>query len=172
MYRIVAVVSLPQTAFTATGAGVKSSVLFLKKNTAEQTKKIKNTKQELQDSIKKQQRYYVALDALEEEKENELTRLKEKELDALRNPENINAYKLGAKEVSDRYAERVEELRYRLIEIYEERKGKMIDDYNIFMAMAEDIGYDATGRTTKINELDVITTELAHFIEAIEGGKE
>ena len=31
IFRIVAVVSLPQTAFTATGAGVKSSILFLRK---------------------------------------------------------------------------------------------------------------------------------------------
>jgi len=36
-YRIVAVVSLPQTAFTATGAGVKSSVLFLRKYSANKT---------------------------------------------------------------------------------------------------------------------------------------
>lgn len=39
LYRIVAVVSLPQTAFTNTGAGVKSSVLFLKKYTGTETKK-------------------------------------------------------------------------------------------------------------------------------------
>jgi type I restriction-modification system DNA methylase subunit len=30
-FRIVAIVSMPQTAFTATGAGVKSSVMFLRK---------------------------------------------------------------------------------------------------------------------------------------------
>jgi len=36
MYRIVAVVSMPQTAFSATGAGVKSSVLFLRKHKKKQ----------------------------------------------------------------------------------------------------------------------------------------
>ena len=35
-YRIVAVVSLPQTAFMHTGAGVKSSVLFLRKLSSKQ----------------------------------------------------------------------------------------------------------------------------------------
>src|SRR5690606_36089956 len=40
-YRIVSVVSMPQTAFSATGAGVKSSVLFLKKHTKAHTQKLK-----------------------------------------------------------------------------------------------------------------------------------
>jgi type I restriction enzyme M protein len=39
MYRIVAVVSMPQTAFSATGAGVKSSVLFLRKHKKSKPKK-------------------------------------------------------------------------------------------------------------------------------------
>jgi type I restriction enzyme M protein len=47
MYRIVAVVSMPQTAFSATGAGVKSSVLFLRKHKAKQTEKISNQKAKL-----------------------------------------------------------------------------------------------------------------------------
>jgi hypothetical protein len=40
------------------------------------------------------------------------------------------------------------------------------------MAIAEDIGYDATGRSTKNNELEVVAKELSRFIEAIEGGEE
>lgn len=43
-YRIVAVVSLPQTAFQATGAGVKSSVLFLRKHSQSKTEKIQGQK--------------------------------------------------------------------------------------------------------------------------------
>ena len=66
----------------------------------------------------------------------------------------------------------MEEIRYRLSEIYEERRRKALDDYNIFMAIAEDIGYDATGRTTKTNELDPIASELARFIKAIEEDRE
>ena len=39
------------------------------------------------------------------------------------------------------------------------------------MAIAEDIGYDATGRQTKTNELEGIAGELKRFIDAIEGSK-
>ena len=52
MFRIVAVISMPQTAFQATGAGVKTSVLFLKKHTAQATENIKNKKTKIKDEIK------------------------------------------------------------------------------------------------------------------------
>ncbi len=50
-------------------------------------------------------------------------------------------------------------------------KGKALDDYDIFMAIAEDIGYDATGKETDNNELDVITPDLTNFINSIESGE-
>ena len=40
------------------------------------------------------------------------------------------------------------------------------------MAIAEDIGYDATGKETGKNELPKISKELARFIQAIEAGDE
>ena len=45
-------------------------------------------------------------------------------------------------------------------------------DEDIFMAIADDIGFDATGKPTKVNELDEIGAELAKFINAAaeEGG--
>jgi type I restriction enzyme M protein len=43
-----------------------------------------------------------------------------------------------------------------------------MDDYDIFMAIAKDIGYDATGRETKINELTEIGNALREFIAEIE----
>jgi restriction endonuclease S subunit len=55
---------------------------------------------------------------------------------------------------------------------YGEEKQKVIEDYPIFMAIAEDIGYDATGKPTNNNELDFIGEELARFIESIESGKD
>ena len=68
LYRLVAVVSLPQTAFTATGAGVKSSVLFLKKHTAKETKRMRDTKQALKDSIREEESFIQRLDTIEREK--------------------------------------------------------------------------------------------------------
>jgi type I restriction enzyme M protein len=50
------------------------------------------------------------------------------------------------------------------------RRRRDLPDYEIFMAIAEDIGYDATGRETKTNELEPIAKELSRFIHAIEEG--
>ena len=52
-YRIVAVVSMPQTAFAHTGAGVKSSVLFLRKWSEKTTDKIENKKVGIEIQLKK-----------------------------------------------------------------------------------------------------------------------
>jgi type I restriction-modification system DNA methylase subunit len=173
LFRIVAVVSLPQTAFTATGAGVKSSVLFLKKFTAAQTKNMRDTKQALKDSIRKQEHFMSALYALEQDKKKELLELLKLPDFAgmtkadIRQTEN---YKEKSKDINERFANKVEDIRYRLSEIYDERRRRALPDYEIFMAIAEDIGYDATGRLTKTNELEAIAVELERFIEAIEEG--
>ena len=37
-------------------------------------------------------------------------------------------------------------------------------DEDVFMAIAEDIGFDATGKQTKVNELEGISDALAQFI--------
>ncbi|MBS1647486.1 MAG: hypothetical protein JST67_09120 [Bacteroidetes bacterium] len=46
-------------------------------------------------------------------------------------------------------------------------KQTALDDYPIFMTIAEDIGYGATGRSTGNNELIEIGKELAKFIAHI-----
>ena len=48
------------------------------------------------------------------------------------------------------------------------KKQQSLTDYQIFMAIAEDIGYDATGRNTGNNELEYIAKELKRFIIHIE----
>lgn len=173
-YRIVAVVSLPQTAFTATGAGVKSSVLFLKKLTAAQTKRMQDTKQALKDSIASTGKLEQNLERIEREKKAALLTLGQQtefaKLDVKVRRQN-EAYSAAAKGISDRFAAQVDELRFKLLERYEERRSQDLIDYDIFMAIADDIGYDATGRTTKINELEPITVELARFIQALEGNE-
>ena len=45
-----------------------------------------------------------------------------------------------------------------------------VSDYEIYMAIAEDIGYDATGRPTATNELEAVAEELSRFIAHIETG--
>lgn len=75
-YRIVAVISMPQTAFQATGAGVKSSVLFLKKHTAEMTEKIQNQKTGLQDSIKEKNNFLRQLQQIDRAKTRHINNLR------------------------------------------------------------------------------------------------
>jgi type I restriction enzyme M protein len=173
-FRIVAVISLPQTAFNATGAGVKSSILFLKKHTLGQTKQMRDTKQKLKDKISVKEKFAQNLEKLDREKKKELGALgKLSEFEKLdpKARRNNDAFANAAKEISDRYNQQAEELRERLIEIYEESCRKELPDYDVFMAIADDIGYDAVGRPTKINELDAITIELASFIQFIEREK-
>jgi type I restriction enzyme M protein len=66
---------------------------------------------------------------------------------------------VGAYKISEEYTGQLDDLRYRLAEVFEERRRKDLPDYDIFMAIAEEIGYDATGRETKTNELETIATE-------------
>ncbi len=173
LYRIVAVVSLPQTAFQSTGAGVKSSVLFVKKHSAAVTEQIRQQKTALQDSILAENDYPEQLRRIELEKKNHI-----KEQRGFDNPAKLSgkaltssqAFKDWKKEVNAEYKERVDALKESLTEQYLERKRQTLDDYPVFMAIAEDIGYDATGKPTGRNELDMIGSELARFIEAIEKG--
>ncbi len=71
-YRIIAVVSMPQTAFTATGAGVKSSVLFLKKNSLKETENSVSAKDKLKQSILTEEKYFKRVSVFILEKEEKV----------------------------------------------------------------------------------------------------
>lgn len=170
MYRIVAVVSMPQTAFSATGAGVKSSVLFLKKHKDKQSEKISNQKAKLKEQVKTDNKYIATVEKWEKEKTDAIKKL---EADAkAKNPkankkeisEMIQADKSAVQSV---FTDKVNLLKEELTEKYFLAKQIALDDYPIFMAIAEDIGYDATGRNTNNNELIEIGKELSKFIAHI-----
>ena len=171
-FRIVAVVSLPQTAFSATGAGVKCSVLFLKKYPVAHTQSIQNKKNQLQEEIKKNEKYWDKRNMLEEQRNTDIKSLK-----GFDYPEDMDykeliksdEYKVWKAKINAEYKDKIDVLKERLMEEYTARKKEILDEYPIFMAIAEDIGYDATGRPTENNELDLIGDELAKFIQAIGG---
>ena len=52
---------------------------------------------------------------------------------------------------------------------YKAAAAASFPDEDIFMAIADDIGFDATGKPTKVNELDEIGAELAKFISKERG---
>lgn len=78
LFRIVAVVSLPQTAFTSTGAGVKSSVLFLRKHKQRVAEKISNTKAKLKEQIKSDNKFLKTIEKWEKEKNESIKELEKK----------------------------------------------------------------------------------------------
>lgn len=167
LYRIVAVVSMPQTAFTATGAGVKSSVLFLRKNRQKQTEKITELKFKLQNQIKSDNNFLKTVEQWEKEKNDSIKLLektaKEKNPDAGKK-EIAELIKQEKIKLQQTFTDKVNLFKEELTEKYFAAKQKTLDDYPIFMAIAEDIGYDATGRYTGKNELTEISHELAKFI--------
>lgn len=165
-YRIVAVVSLPQTAFTATGAGVKSSVLFLRKYSAKHTKKLQDLKISLQDAVKKDAQYKQTIEKIEKTKKATLDQAVGFAYEGdLKEAKKTDAYKTWKAEKTAEFTEQINELKEQLEADYAQRKQTQLPDYPIFMAIAEDIGYDATGKPTGTNELGAIGAELARFIE-------
>lgn len=169
-FRIVAVVSMPQTAFSATGAGVKSSVLFLKKHTLKRTEQICNQKIKIQDTLKDENQYLQQIKKINADKKEHINLLKgfdnSQQLEGKALTDS-KAYKEWKKEVNTEYKEKVDTLKEELTEKFVISKQKTLEDYPIFMAIAEDIGYDATGKPTNNNELDFIGDDLTRFISEV-----
>ena len=169
-FRIVAVVSMPQTAFAANGAGVKSSVLFLKKWTDEQSQKIRDSRQKLKEKVKSEANYKATIEKWEAEKkkilknhtgfDNTTGKTDKKEI------EKTEAFKAWKQQITDQYSQNVSELKEQLEERLAELQKEIID-YPIFMAIADEIGYDATGKETAVNDLEMIGTELKKFINSL-----
>ncbi len=170
-YRIIAVISLPQTTFSANGAGVKSSVMFLRKWSKGKTEQIISNQEKLQNELKTANKYVETIENWEKEKkerlkkhdgfENNTGKTDRKEIEA------TDAFKNWKKELTDLYNQKVSNLKDKLQALYDEKIAKLQDDYDIFMAIAEEIGYDATGRVTPVNELDTIAPELERYINYI-----
>ena len=170
-FRIVAVVSLPQDAFKANGAGVKSSVLFLKKWTNKQSRKIKDTKLKIQEHIKSDAKYIATVQHWEKEKKDIIKEYRGFEnKTGLTNKKEIEKAKEfieWKKQITEQYNQKTADFKEQLEERYKSMRKTEMEDYPIFMAIAEQIGYDATGKDTPVNELEMIGKELKKFIESI-----
>ena len=171
-FRIVAVISMPQTAFSANGAGVKSSVLFLKKWSLKEKEEIAHTKLNIQKNLLKDSNYI----SLRHTWDNEIKKKQKQKAEEIKKTHNITItdakkteeyIEWNTRMLSD-YTEKINQLKERLEEDYQKSKREDLSDYPIFMAIAEEIGYDATGKKTANNELKKIGKELKAFIESIE----
>jgi len=170
-FRIVAVVSMPQTAFMANGAGVKSSVLFLRKWTKKETDQLVNTKKSIESRLLNDNCYLAQRQTWDREvkqkQKEKAEKIKGKQRISSTAAKQTEEYKIWNADLLAEYANKVEELKSRLTEEYQQAKQKELTDYPIFMAIAENIGYDATGKKTAVNELDVIGEELKKFIDSL-----
>ena len=167
-FRIIAVVSMPQTAFSANGAGVKSSVLFLRKWKKEETEKLVNTKKHIESTLLKDNNY-LPLRTQWDKEIKQKQRLKVEEIIGKKRisasvAKQTEEYKSWNASLLEEYTAKIDELRNRLTEQYHLAKRDQLPDYPIFMAIAEDIGYDATGKKTSTNDLELIGKELKKFI--------
>ena len=170
-FRIVAVVSMPQTAFMANGAGVKSSVLFLKRWTRKESEQLVNTKKSIECRLLTDNNYLT----LRQTWDKEVKQKQKEKLTEIKNRKKITAtaakqseeYKIWNTDLLAEYASKVDELKSLLADEYQRAKQKELTDYSIFMAIADNIGYDATGKKTTINELDIIGEELKKFINSL-----
>ena len=170
-FRIVAVVSMPQTAFMANGAGVKSSVLFLKKWTKKESELLVNTKKTIESRLLNDNGYLTQRQTWDKE----IKQKQKEKADEIKISQKISAtaakqtevYKTWNAELLAEYADKVEEFKALLTDAYQQAKQRELTDYPIFMAIAENIGYDATGKKTTTNELDIIGEELKKFINSL-----
>lgn len=173
-FRIVAVISLPQTAFSANGAGVKSSVLFLKKYSSDEKKKRVELRHEIQNYLISHTDDGEQLFNLIKHKKEEISKINKQIRIADKANANSEKELLSNKKqsISEEYDEQIELVRENLTESYLSQYKEKLIDYPIFMAIVEEIGYDATGKKTDKNELEDISRELYKFIQAIEVGED
>lgn len=170
-FRIVAVVSMPQTAFTANGAGVKSSVLFLRKWKKDETDKLVQQKKDIESRLLRDSNY-LAQRSLWDQEIKQKQKLKAEEIKgrqriSVTTAKQTEEYKTWNASMQEEYAAKIDDLKSRLTEQYLLAKQSQLPDYPIFMAIAEEIGYDATGKKTATNELELIGEELKKFIATL-----
>lgn len=170
-FRIVAVISMPQTAFAANGAGVKSSVLFLKKWKKEETDRLVQTKKAIESKLLKDSDYLAKRTLWDKEikqkQKDKADEIKGKQRTSATAAKQTEEFKSWNANLLAEYAAKIDDLKARLTEEYQLNKQQQLQDYPIFMAIAEEIGYDATGKKTATNELDLIGEELKKFFASL-----
>lgn len=168
-FRVVAIISMPQTAFSATGAGVKSSIMFLRKYGNKTIETIKDKRITLQEKIKEENNFIWQLDNIKQERNQIIKNLtgfnKPNDL-SIKEIKQTEEFKKWRTDINAKFKQRTEDLKAKLQQQYFEQKN--LEDYDIFMAIANEIGYDATGKKININELDFIGQELTRFIDNLE----
>lgn len=128
----------------------------MRKNTTEETDHIISIKQHIQTSVWESPTAKNEIRKLQKECEEKIRLL----------PRN-DSYKEEKAKINTEYKIRIDIIKETILDAYTNQCQQELPDYPIFMAIAEEIGYDATGKETAVNELDMIGEQLKIFIESL-----
>lgn len=167
-FRIVSIVSLPQSTFVPNGAMVKTSILFARKYPKVETIKVVNLKYKLRNETLKSVNYINEIANLEKEKKavrrtigDQLAQRNNQTVTAVRKSQE---YKKLTTERIDLINRQIAVLKNKAEAKYQELLAEKMPDYPIYMAIADNVGYDTTGKEIEPNDLKTIGKELKSFI--------
>ena len=171
-FYLLASFSLPQHTFSNYGAGVKSSILVLKKKDKKAMKAFLDRKEAIQNAITQTHKDEILslrdeLKALIAPLQKELKALEKMQDKDLKTQEQIATLKEKIANHRETYRYKEELVRDKICaEVSEELK--QLESYEVFMAIIENIGFDATGKELceyEKSELHTIALEFKKFYQ-------
>ena len=171
-FYLLASFSLPQHTFSNYGAGVKSSILVLKKKDKKAMKAFLDKKEAIQNAITQTHKNGILslrdeLKALIAPLQKELKPLEKMQDKDLKTQEQITTLKEKIANHRETYRYKEELVRDKICaEVSEELK--QLESYEVFMAIIENIGFDATGKELceyEKSELHTIALQFREFYQ-------
>lgn len=171
-FYLLASFSLPQHTFSNYGAGVKSSILVLKKKDKKAMKAFLDKKEAIQNAITQTHKDEILslrdeLKALITPLQKELKALEKMQDKDLKTQEQIATLKEQIANARETYRYKEELVRDKICAKVSE-KLKQLESYEVFMAIIENIGFDATGKELceyEKSELHTIALEFKKFYQ-------
>lgn len=165
-FYLLASFSLPQHTFSNYGAGVKSSILVLRKKDKKAIKAFLDKKEAIQNAITQKHKDEILslrdeLKALITPLQKELKALEKMQDKDLKTQEQIATLKEKIANHRETYRYKEELVRDKICTEVSE-KLKQLESYEVFMAIIENIGFDATGKELcKYEESELHTIALS-----------
>ncbi|EOC7418735.1 N-6 DNA methylase [Campylobacter upsaliensis] len=171
-FYLLASFSLPQHTFSNYGAGVKSSILVLKKKGKKAIKAFLDKKEAIQNAITQKHKDEILslrdeLKALITPLQKELKALEKMQDKDLKTQEQIATLKEKIANHRETYRYKEELVRDKICTEVSE-KLKQLESYEVFMAIIENIGFDATGKELceyEKSELHTIALSFREFYQ-------
>ncbi len=170
-FKLLASFSLPQHTFSNYGAGVKSSILVLKKKSKVEVKKFLDKQDSVREIHTNKHRHEIL--AVRKELKEKVTpynqKIKELKKEVILNEELIEEFQEKVVELKEEYKLKEEIVRDKIYEAVNTEMSKF-DKYPIFMSIIDEIGYDSKGNNTckyEESELFTVGNEFKTFYEEV-----